>query len=241
MKLFYDFHIHSCLSPCADDTMTPADIAGIGALNNLQIMALTDHNSCANCPAFFDACSFYGVIPVAGMELTTAEDIHVVCLFRELEKAMMFSDYVYERLQNVKNSPEIFGNQYVTDLEGNKLREIEKLLIGATDITIDEAPGIVSQYGGICYPAHIDRESNGIIAILGDIPPEPDFKCAELHNINLKEDYIKKFRNIKDMTFVSGSDAHRITEISNAECYFDVNIDDTGLAVSAVFKLLSGK
>ena len=121
MKYYYDLHIHSCLSPCGNDDMTPADIAGIGALNNLSVMALTDHNSCENCPAFFEACEFYGIIPVAGMELTTAEDIHIVCLFRTLENALQFSDFVYSRIMPIKNNPEIFGNQNVTDNDGNIL------------------------------------------------------------------------------------------------------------------------
>ncbi|MBQ7294379.1 MAG: PHP domain-containing protein, partial [Clostridia bacterium] len=48
-----DLHIHSCLSPCGDDDMTPGNIVGMSLLNGLQIVALTDHNSVKNCPAFF--------------------------------------------------------------------------------------------------------------------------------------------------------------------------------------------
>ena len=67
---FYALHIHSCLAPCADDDMTPANIAGMAALQGLNLVALTDHNSCKNCPAFFEAAKKQGIIPVAGMELT---------------------------------------------------------------------------------------------------------------------------------------------------------------------------
>ena len=84
----YDLHVHSCLSPCADNDNTPNNLAGMAVLNNIQILALTDHNSCRNCPAFFTACKRYGIIPIPGMELTTSEDIHVVCLFPELEDAL---------------------------------------------------------------------------------------------------------------------------------------------------------
>ena len=93
-RYYYDFHIHSCLSPCADNDMTPGNIAGMAALAGLQIVALTDHNSCRNCPAFFAAAKKYGIIPIAGMELTTAEDIHVVCLFERLDDALRFNDEV---------------------------------------------------------------------------------------------------------------------------------------------------
>ena len=76
-KYYYDLHIHSCLSPCGDDDMTPANIAGMAALKGLQILALTDHNTVKNCPAFYKACRKHGIIPVAGMELTVSEDIHL--------------------------------------------------------------------------------------------------------------------------------------------------------------------
>ena len=85
-----DLHVHSCLSPCGDEDMTPGNIAGMAVLNGLDIVALTDHNSSKNCPAFFAQAKAQGIIPVAGMELTTAEDIHMICLFRTLEDALSF-------------------------------------------------------------------------------------------------------------------------------------------------------
>ena len=88
-KFFYDLHIHSCLSPCGDDDNTPNNIAGMASLCELDIVALTDHNTVKNCPAFFEAAKKYGIIPVAGMELTTSEDIHVVCIFEKLDDAYL--------------------------------------------------------------------------------------------------------------------------------------------------------
>ena len=89
-RFSYDFHIHSCLSPCADNDMTPGNIAGMASLAGLRIVALTDHNTCRNCPGFMQAAERFGLIAVAGMELTTAEDIHMVCLFERLEEALAF-------------------------------------------------------------------------------------------------------------------------------------------------------
>ena len=113
MKYYYDLHIHSCLSPCGDDDSTPDSILGMGELNGLDLMALTDHNTCKNCPAFFEAAEKHGILPIAGMELTTAEDIHVVCLFPNLESAMSFSDEVEKRRIKIKNRTDIFGNQLI--------------------------------------------------------------------------------------------------------------------------------
>ena len=119
-RYFYDLHIHSCLSPCADDDMTPNNIAGMAALKGLNIIALTDHNSCKNCPAFFEACKRYGIIPVAGMELSTAEDIHLVCLFPELESAMTFDREIEGHLVKIK--------KFIVNLEQktNKLTETDE-------------------------------------------------------------------------------------------------------------------
>ena len=68
-KYFYDLHLHSCLSPCGDDDSTPNNIAGMAALSGLSIVALTDHNTAKNCPAFFEAAERNGITAVAGMEL----------------------------------------------------------------------------------------------------------------------------------------------------------------------------
>ena len=114
-ELAYDLHIHSCLSPCGDDDMTPANIAGMAALKGLDAVALTDHNSCKNCPAFLAAAKEYGIIGIPGMELTTSEEVHAVCLFPELYQAMEFDRFVYSRLIKVKNRPEIFGKQQIYD------------------------------------------------------------------------------------------------------------------------------
>ncbi len=222
MKRFYDLHIHSCLSPCADNDMTPPNIAGMGTLNGLNIMALTDHNSCGNCPAFFEACREYGIVPIPGMELTTSEDIHVVCLFPDLSGAMDFSDEVHGRIMPIKNKPEIFGDQIVVDRLGNEIRREDTLLISATDIFLEEVPTLVESRGGICYPAHIDRESNGIIAVLGDIPPEPGFVCAELHDNFRIDEYRLSYPITADFRFVASSDAHHLWDISADENALDI-------------------
>ena len=127
-RYYYDFHIHSCLSPCADNDMTPNSIAGMAALAGLNLVALTDHNSCRNCPAFFAAAKRYGIIPIAGMELTTAEDIHMVCLFESLEDALAFGEAVDRRRIRIPNRTDIFGDQLLVDendeVRGNEVKGV---------------------------------------------------------------------------------------------------------------------
>ena len=216
-RYYYDFHIHSCLSPCADNDMTPGNIAGMAALAGLQIVALTDHNSCRNCPAFFAAAKKYGIIPIAGMELTTAEDIHLVCLFETLEAAMNFDRTIEAHRMLIPNRPEIFGNQLILDGEDEPIGEEEILLISATDLPIEEAINLARAYGAHVYPAHIDRESNGIVAILGGLPEEYGFSAFELKEAEKLTEAMERFPQIRRESVLVSSDAHRLWEINEAE------------------------
>ncbi|MCQ2478353.1 MAG: PHP domain-containing protein [Clostridia bacterium] len=216
-KYYYDLHIHSCLSPCGDDDNTPNNIAGMASLCGLNIVALTDHNTSKNCPAFFTACKKYGIIAVAGMELTTAEDIHVICLFPTLQSAMDFDTYIYKRRILIKNREDIFGKQQILDGEDNIIGTEENLLINATSVSLEEAPKIVNEYGGVCYPAHIDKSANGIISILGTYPDSPKFNFAELHDKANQDEYGKKY-GINNFLF--SSDAHYLTAIKDKENSF---------------------
>ncbi len=229
---FCDLHIHSCLSPCGDDEMTPGNIVGIALLNGLNIVALTDHNTSKNCPAFFAQARMHGIVPVAGMELTTAEDIHVVCLFRELSDAMKFDMFVDGHKIPVKNKPEIFGNQYIMDENDEIAGEEEYLLINATDLTIEDAYREVIARGGVCYPAHIDRQSNGMVSILGTFPEEPRFTAYELNSADSLAEYESRFPLIKALPRAVSSDAHYLWDI--AEASFSIPIDDEPYSSSRV-------
>ena len=225
MGIKYDFHIHSCLSPCGDNEMTPNNIAGMGMLSGYQVLALTDHNTCKNCPAFFEACRNVGIVPIAGMELTTAEDIHMVCLFPTLESAMEFDAFVDTHRMKIKNRPDIFGDQIIMNAEDEEIGRDEYLLIPATDLDIDTAAREVYARGGAAYPAHVDKQSNGIIAILGDIPPIPQFFAAEFHNPEKIEEYRQRYPILKGLVTVADSDAHRLESMGLEPPEFPLEID----------------
>lgn len=218
-KYYYDLHIHSCLSPCADDDNTPNNIAGMATLCGLNIVALTDHNTCKNCPAFFAAAKKYGIIPIAGMEVTTSEDVHIIALFPSLESAMEFDLYIDSHRMKIPNRVDIFGNQFILDGDDNLIGTDEFLLSNATDLSIDDVAKIVTKYDGICYPAHIDRQSNGIIAVLGTFPETPYFSSVELNNSENREEYISKY-SLNDKNIIVSSDAHILTDMRDKENYF---------------------
>ena len=201
--------------------MTPANIAGMASLKGLNLLALTDHNTCRNCPAFFDACKAFGIVPVPGMELSTAEDVHMLTLFPSLERAMAFDVQVHAHLPPVKNRPEIFGNQYQVDADDNVIGEEEWLLLNATSLDISAAMELVRRYDGVAYPAHIDRPSNGIIAVLGSVPPEYGFTCVEFNDSAAREKLIPQY-GLEGKKVVCSSDAHRLGDINEAEHYIDL-------------------
>ena len=215
-KYFYDFHVHSCLSPCGDADNTPNNIAGMAFLNGVRIMALTDHNSSRNCPAFFEAARRYGIVPIAGMELTTAEDIHAVCLFETLDDALAFNDEVDSRRVRVKNREEIFGEQLILDGEDNVVGREEDLLINATTVSLEEAPKLAAKYDGICYPAHIDRQANGAIEVLGDFPHYAGFRLAELNDPSNRDAYVDKY-GLEGIHLLFSSDAHYLTQLREGD------------------------
>lgn len=240
-RVSYDFHTHSCLSPCADNDNTPCDLAGMALLNGINVMALTDHNSAKNCPAFFKAAEHYGIIPIAGMELTTAEDIHTVCLFEELDGALSFEEYLDKFKTKIKNRTDIFGDQLILDSGDNIIGFEENYLPIATALTIEAAAEAVVKYGGVCYPAHIDRQSNGIIAVLGAMPEYPEFPCVELNNSNNREEFDVKY-GFSDKRILISSDAHRLSDLRENNDFIEINSDirDTASVKREIFEILRG-
>ena len=240
-KFYYDLHIHSTLSPCGDDDNTPNNILGMAKLCSLDIVALTDHNTCKNCPAFFEAAGNYGIIPIAGMELTTSEDIHVVCLFESLDDALKFDEHVGRHRILIKNRPEFFGEQLILDEEDNVIGKEEFLLSNATEISVDEVYSLVSRFGGVAYPAHVDREANSITAVLGTVPEDAEFKYYGLHDAKNASLCAQKY-NLDKEKFIISSDAHYLTDMRDAENYFllDAPRDNPEAVRRELFKLLRG-
>ena len=238
-KYYYDLHIHSCLSPCGSDDNTPNNIAGMATLCGLNIVALTDHNTCKNCPAFFEAAKRYGIIPVAGMELTTAEDIHVICLFEKLEDAMAFDSEIDKRRIKIENRTDIFGNQFILDGEDNIIGEDKYLLSNATSVSLEEVPELVKSFGGISYPAHIDRPSNGVIEVLGTFPETPYFGIVEISRREKVNEYIEKY-SLEDKKVIISSDAHYLENMRDKENYFELDDEpySSALVRSNLFKFL---
>lgn len=231
-RLFYDLHIHSCLSPCGDRDMTPNNIVGMAKLNGLDVIALCDHNSAENCPAVAKVCEQTHLLFIPGCEVCTEEEAHVVCLFPDVERALAFSRRLHALLPPVKNKEEAFGRQSIMDANDEETGIEPLLLITGAAVSVNDLPALVDEYGGFCFPAHIDRNSFSILSNLGAIPPECGFTVAELRDPGMLEELQKKHPELCGLHFLTDSDAHYLENIAEAERYFDV---PDGLATAADF------
>ena len=236
MKVYYDLHIHSCMSPCADNEMTPNNIVNMAEIVGLNVIALTDHNSVMNVEPVMELAERKGILCIPGVELTTAEDIHVVCLFENLSDAKSFGKYIAANMPLINNKPHIFGNQIAADINDNTVLEYPYLLSVATNIKIDDVVKMLLPYRGIAYPAHIDRPANGIISTLGVIPSELGFKAAEISKY-CPADFFNGKKYLSNYNKIYSSDAHTLEGLAGTKNYFELN----ELTISAVFDKIIGK
>ena len=213
-ELPYDFHIHSCLSPCGDMDMTPQNIAGMAYIKGLRLLALTDHNTARNAPALIRAAKQYDLTVLPGMELTTREEVHVLCLFSKEEDALDFDAYVYERLVKIRNRKEIFGEQILMDENDEPVGEEDYLLSNVADISFDDVYGLVTSFHGIMIPAHIDKDTTSLLSSLGSIPPDSRFTCAEVRNPDRLNRLQEAHPYLKGGRIITDSDAHYLPDIS---------------------------
>lgn len=230
----YDLHIHSCLSPCGDEEMTPANIAGMAAIKELQVIAVTDHSSCKNCPAVLKAAEHYGVLALPGMELTTEEEVHVLCLFEALSDALAFDEYVYDKLLPIPNEEKIFGRQLIMDEEERILGKPEKLLINATSISFDRVYGLMEEYRGLMVPAHLDKSTTSLLSNLGFIPPDSRFAVAEVARLSNLHRLRKEHPYLDTCRIISNSDAHYLQDIHEPDYTLLVEEVSAGAVLDAL-------
>ena len=167
MPLLADFHNHSCLSPCGSLDLSPRVLADLAVCRGVKVLALTDHNSSLNCPAFAKACPPRGILPLFGLEATTQEEVHILCLFTSLEASLDFNKYAYSILLPFLNNPAKTGDQVYVDEEDNIEGEVEYYLVNPLDLTVDNIGAKVAEYGGIVIPAHVDRPAFSMTSQLG--------------------------------------------------------------------------
>jgi len=218
LPVYYDLHIHSALSPCAGDDMTPNDIVGMALLNGLDLIAVTDHNSLSNAVSVVKAARGKELIVLPGIEVSTAEEVHVLCLFRDIESACVFEAELNPFFSSLPNRVDIFGNQIIFDENDEIAGEIERMLIAPTSISFDDLHSMANEHGGAFIPAHIDRESFSVLSNLGFLPPHLKINTVEVSPGGIERGFDKenaeKFAQYK---MIFSSDAHQLWSINEKE------------------------
>lgn len=213
MRVYYDLHMHSCLSPCGDEDMTPNNMVNMAMLDGLQVIAISDHNTTGNAEAFLQVARSVDLIAFPGMELETAEEVHVLCLFPDLASARAFdAEVVAPALPPIANRVDIFGHQYLMNAEDEIVGEEERYLINATSITIDELPARIAPYGGIAIPAHVDKGSKSVFSQLGFLEESWGYSLLELSK-NAPDDFLELHPELRNCTFLYDSDAHYLQDV----------------------------
>ena len=159
MKLYYDFHIHTCLSPCGDDDMTPNNIVNMSLLKGLDAIAITDHNHAGNVLSCIEAAKGTDLLVIGGMEVETSEEIHMIVLFEDLQKLYKIEKFIHSNLPPIKNKIDIFGEQILMDSDDNVVGREERFLVTACSIDIFTLYDYVTREGGVIFPAHADKKS----------------------------------------------------------------------------------
>ncbi|MBQ9125668.1 MAG: PHP domain-containing protein [Clostridia bacterium] len=214
MRIKYDLHIHSALSPCADDNMTPSNIVGFAKLQGLDAVAIADHNAIANVKVAMDVGDAFDVVVVPAMELQTAEDIHILCLFEKFEDLQSFYNCI--NFADIQNRAEIFGKQLILDEDDNILGQEQRMLLVASGVSVEEVVSLAKQHNGIAVAAHIDREENGMVAILGTVTE--DFSVVEISATATKQ--IQCYTTGRKV--ITNSDAHTLEDIGVADGELEV-------------------
>ncbi len=237
MEYAVDLHIHTALSPCGDEDMTPNNIVNMALLKGLDLIAITDHNSCANLEAVIDVGRNQGIMVVPGIEVQTKEEVHLVCLFKKLDKALEFGKLIYDSLPDIPNNEELFGRQFILNTEDQIVGKAEKLLLSSSSYSIDDVFKFVKNMEGLCIPAHVDRPGYSIISNLGFIPPNLGIQTVEFSKKETPEQNYAKMPYLRPYRYVVSSDAHYLWDISEREYLVEMEY----LSIGQLFEALTIK
>ncbi len=210
-----DLHIHTVLSPCAEVEMIPPLIMHQAKRLGLSLIAVTDHNACHNVEAVMEAATGSGVHVLPGMELQSKEEVHLLCLFDQVESCQEWQQEVFQKLPPLSNKEDVFGAQFVVNGDGDWMRTEERLLSASVDMSIEEVVAKVRSLGGMVIPAHVDRPSFSILANLGFIPESIDVSGLEVTPRFIPSEGFKRWPELEAWCLIVSGDAHRLQEIQN--------------------------
>ncbi|KPL22236.1 MAG: hypothetical protein AMJ75_08405 [Phycisphaerae bacterium SM1_79] len=220
-KVRADLHLHTCLSPCADAQMQATAIVREAKKAGLDMIGISDHNSAENVAAVVKAGAREGLPVIAGMEITSEEEVHILGLFNTEQDLMNMQDVIYQNLPE-GDYGQAYGPQTVIDEWDNVVGANSRLLLGATTLTVEEVVDAIHKRSGVAIASHIDRERFGLIGQLGFIPEGLKLDALEVSSLSSVE---QEF----DYPIVTFSDAHYLDDIGKSSTCFmieDASVDE---------------
>lgn len=211
-----DLHMHSCLSPCGDELMTPNNIVGMAKLKGLDLIAVTDHNTAMHLPAIKAVADVMGLGLLPGIELTTQEEVHLLAYFQTVEAAVAFSQEIYADLPALPNRPDLFGQQLQLSEDDEPVREEPRLLLSALSVGVNKLTERIHARGGLAVPAHINRGTNGILQALGFLPQGVAFDALEVAKA------MPLSASLPPVPVLHSSDAHYLENILEREEFLEL-------------------
>lgn len=211
---YYDLHIHSVLSPCSDETMTPCNIVNMAKLKGLDIISVTDHNSTANSTVIKTLCETLDLLFIPGIEIESKEGVHLLCYFPSIEIAKDIGNLMLNHLPPVLNQESIFGPQWVMNEKDEIINCESKLLIQSTAFSVEEIVALTHKNNGVVFAAHVNKENHSIVTHLGFIPPNLLLNGIELNDYVLKQRGNQLNKMLNKFPIIINSDAHSLGDIS---------------------------
>lgn len=207
-----ELHLHTVVSPCAAVEMIPPLIVQEAVERDINLLAVTDHNSTANVEAVQKAAAGTNLTVLPGMELQTIEEVHVLCLFDTPDQMAAWQAFVDARMPQLENNIEYFGEQFVVDETGEFIRREAQLLLTSAEISLSEAVAEVNGMEGLAIPAHVNRSSFSLIANLGFVPFDIPFEALELSRHITPAAACEKFPQLRQYPLIQNGDVHYLHE-----------------------------
>ncbi len=215
-------HVHTCLSPCGALDMHPSAIARAAVEAGVDGVVICDHNAADNVAAVGRAARAAGCVAVAGMEITTEEEVHLVALLPDEAAAGALHARVAAALPG-RNEPAAFGEQVIANEDAEVLGFNPSLLAGATSWSVTRATEEIHRAGGLVVAAHVDRERFGLVGQLGFVPTGLPLDAIEVSCATSYDAGRRRYAEPLRLPAVAGSDAHDPAAIGRGLTYLHLD------------------
>ncbi|MEA1940356.1 MAG: histidinol-phosphatase [Candidatus Caldatribacteriota bacterium] len=206
-------HIHSALSACGDDIMSPQLILEQAVQKELNLISIVDHNTVHHSIL---ACKLSEDMPIRvipGVELTSREEVHLLAYFPDIEALLKIEKEIDNYLPKRKNNSQVFGYQLYYDLKGEIIGIDDTLRQVALNIGLDSLVDFIHRIEGIAVPAHIDKNRFSLLSQLGFLDREANYDAVEASKFKWRKEKFQLGDTWDEFPVIAGSDSHGVEDI----------------------------